>query len=107
MFTQPYAPTPKTKKRLSASTTSGGTAVLIGNFYGTTQVRVRSLSANTVDCYFAFGNDATVTCDATKDEGTAPGQCEILTINGNGPVYCAVVTESGTATLEIGAGSGG
>lgn len=107
MFIEPYAPTPKTKKRLAATTTSGASSrTQITNATGSMQVRVRSLSANTVDAYFAFG-DSTVVADFNTDEGISPGAVEVFTVNvTSGPLFASVITESGTATVEIGVGVG-
>lgn len=103
---RPYCPTAKTKKRLSASTTSGSTAIKISDGAGEVSVRIRSITGNAVDAYVAFGN-ASVTCDPTLDDGFTPGGTEVFTVFGqNGPIYAAVATESGTATIEVSFGSG-
>lgn len=103
---RPYMPTAKTKKRISLSTGSGATAVKLCDVGGEVQIRIRSLSTNTVDGYLAFGNSS-VTCDPTKDEGFSPGGTEVFSqiAQGDG-LYVAGATESGTATIEIGIGTG-
>jgi len=103
---RPVLVTPKSKKRISCSTSTGSTPVRIASCSGEVQVIIRSLSTNAVDAYLAFGNSS-VTCDPTLDDGFAPGAKEGQTvIAAGGELWVAGITESGTATMEIMFGTG-